>query len=370
MGLFRSCGWARAAIVVPVAVLILLAGNGALTAGVASAAGASVPDTARSGLTWHRLYPINGWHAIFSSPPPSWSVSHGVVYLTGGVFSPSGTLNLFAELPAQARPRHALYITTRTGGNTAGSVTIYSNGKMFANSPTSGAAASFTSLLSISYPARTMAAHALTLRNGWRSSESDFNSGDPSYSVSGGIVYLSGSLHQASGTSDEFATLPKAARPAHVQYISVYTFGGEIGVLQIDRDGQMFGYGGQAQSYTSLAGLSYPAASTSTHKLLLLNGWTSGQGSYQSGAPAYRVSNGIVYLSGSLITSVSNTALKVAVLPRGARPAVPLSVVIYTFGGTTGGLLIEPNGDLVCFGTPGQAQMFSSLAAIAFPLQS
>src|SRR6266852_5580017 len=64
--------------------------------------------------------------------------------------------------------------------------------------------------------------HKLNLLNGWKSSQSTWNTGNPSYAISGGVVYLSGSLHGGAGSSN-FAILPKAARPAHWLYMTVDT---------------------------------------------------------------------------------------------------------------------------------------------------
>ena len=48
----------------------------------------------------------------------------------------------------------------------------------------------------------------LALVNGWASAQGPFRpTGDPSVGFSNGVVYLSGSLYQASGTSNRFATL-------------------------------------------------------------------------------------------------------------------------------------------------------------------
>lgn len=76
-------------------------------------------------------------------------------------------------------------------------------------------------------------------------------------------MYLSGSLHTA-GTSETFARLPRAARPAHNLYITVYTFGDTSGTLYIGRNGIMDAYSStpsEADDYTSLAAVSYPVNS-------------------------------------------------------------------------------------------------------------
>jgi hypothetical protein len=106
--------------------------------------------------------------------------------------------------------------------------------------------------------------HKLTLLHGWKSSQSQYDSGNPEYSVSNGVVYLAGSLHQASGTSQEFAVLPKAARPTHDLWITVYTMSGTSGTLYIGANGDMAATSltpADAQDYTSLATVSYPASS-------------------------------------------------------------------------------------------------------------
>jgi hypothetical protein len=64
---------------------------------------------------------------------------------------------------------------------------------MYATADPSSAAQGFTGLAGISYPAKAMAMSTLPLANGWQSSDSQWGTGDPSYSVSNGMVYLSGS---------------------------------------------------------------------------------------------------------------------------------------------------------------------------------
>jgi len=104
------------------------------------------------------------------------------------------------------------------------------------------AARQFTSLAGISFPV-PQAAHTLTLDNGWQSAQGLYTTGDPSYSVSGGVVYLSGSVRQPISGNDILTVLPKAARPKHDLYIKVmvYTPGtaAQAGTLFIAPDGAM-----------------------------------------------------------------------------------------------------------------------------------
>ena len=64
-------------------------------------------------------------------------------------------------------------------------------------------------------------------------------------------------MHHASGTSFRFATLPRAFRPAHNLWLPVIVAGGGIQGIEIARNGQMFGFGGDA----GLSGISFPVNS-------------------------------------------------------------------------------------------------------------
>ena len=94
--------------------------------------------------------------------------------------------------------------------------------------------------------------------------------------------------------------LPPGARPGHTLYITVYTgTSGGYGYLVIARDGVM-SVGSSpysnAQAYTSLVTVSFPAAALGLHKLALRNGLQSSQGQYGTGDPGYSVKGGVVYL--------------------------------------------------------------------------
>jgi hypothetical protein len=107
----------------------------------------------------------------------------------------------------------------------------------------------------------TVTWHTLTLLNGWASSQSAFGTGNPKVAIQNGVVYLSGSLHQVSGTNDEFAVLPTTDRPTHTLWLPVYTLDGTEGSLEIAASGGMFAFAGSATGFTSLAGVSYPVNS-------------------------------------------------------------------------------------------------------------
>jgi len=125
-------------------------------------------------------------------------------------------------------------------------------------------AQALTALAGLSFPAAAAATRPLSLLNGWQSSQFAYGTGDPAYTVAGGVVYLSGSMYQPSGSNSEFAVLPPAARPRHKLWIETYTYNGAVGALEITPSGVMDAFnntGNAAQGYTSLAAISYPVNS-------------------------------------------------------------------------------------------------------------
>ena len=240
-------------------------------AGTASAATAQPAAPAVTGVTWHQLSTINGWtsgQSQYGTGGPAWAVQNGVVYLSGSVLQPSSTGQEFAVLPAAARPSKTLFIPVYTLGDTQGYLVIYPTGEVMAWASPESNAQGFTSLAGISFPAASDTVHTLALDNGWVSGEPAHDTGDPAYWVSGGVVHLSGSVDQPSGTSEIFAVLPKADRPAHDLYIQVMVYTPDntayAGTVLIAPDGAMEAYSqapGSAQMYTSLAGISFPLGS-------------------------------------------------------------------------------------------------------------
>jgi hypothetical protein len=112
---------------------------------------------------------------------------------------------------------------------------------------------------------------ALPLINGWQSAQNLWNTGTPIVGICDGTVYLSGSLTQPTSGSSEFAVLPSWALPASNDYLSVYTYQGTAGVVRIDTSGAMYAYHGKAAQFTSLAGISFPAAGTAMTPLTPLD---------------------------------------------------------------------------------------------------
>jgi hypothetical protein len=334
--------------------------------GVAAAAPARVPAV---GVSWHTLTMLNGWasFAALGTGAPRWAVKNGIVYLAGSMHQASGSDDEFAVLPKAARPSRRLYINVLTDDFTLGWIFVEPDGHVYVESLTYGDAQAYTSLAAISYPAKATATHKLALINGWRSCQSCFRTGDPSYSVRDGVVDLSGSLQHPTGSKEVFAVLPRSARPAHVLAIGVYANGGSIGELTIAPDGKMSASLGGTVQFTSLAGVSFTLGTGTP--LSLRNGWKPQPSASHDGKPAYRVVGGVVYLSGAM-RQPSGSGKKFAVLPRAARPAHTLYMTLYP-AGTTGTLVITPRGMMYiyCLSQP-PARIFTSLAGDSYPLGS
>jgi hypothetical protein len=241
--------------------------------------------------------------------------------------------------------------------------------------------------LAISIAGGAPAAHAgtrgcswqpLTLEGGWQSEQGTYKSGDPSYCAdSDGTVYLSGSLYRPAGDSfSPFAALPSYAAPAHAELMSVYTSNGTPGVLEIDANGWLRAYDGNASEFTSLAGVSFPSASVSEVGVMpLLNGWQSGN-SWGTGDPSYYISNGAVHLDGSVLNPTPHVPWtkdgEFMQLPAGAQPANWPVIFgcfekpVYTAGGGTGLMWNDTsNGTFYAPSTD-----FTSLAGVSYPLPS
>jgi hypothetical protein len=327
--------------------------------------------TSSGELTWHAFKLLNGWKSA-SKPQlvtgtPSWALHDGVIYLRGAVTQPTASgSDSFAKLPSFARPAHNLYLQAYTTAAVPGTVFIGANGNLQAFN---GEASAFTSLAGISFATVAIKSHKLALKNNWVSSQSRFDTGDPAYGVSGGIVYLSGSLTGGKDFVRAFV-LPKGARPSHQLFISVYTFDGATGYLDILPDGIVSIGGTDASSFTSLASVSFPVAATKWHSFKLQDDWKSGQASSNSGAPAYAIINGVVYLTGAMLQTTGDAG-RWTTLPTAVRTAKDaLDFEVYTVNGTAGGITVTGRRGLVSETPFSNAHDFTSLAGVAYPQSS
>jgi len=372
----RSAVVKSAVLGVPAAALLLSAGvASAATTQHASPEAHAVKLGARpasaANVTWHNLTLINGWQDASGQASPLYAISNGVVYLAGGLTQPSPGGQVFAVLPKAARPSHAIYRSVDGFAGTEVTLFILPNGEMqaYSTNPTT-TAQQFTSLSGVSWPVAGTTWHKLNLINGWVSANTSVNkAGDPAYAVKNGIVYLSGSVKQTSGSRSTFAVLPTAARAGLKMYLTDYMFQQTRGSLVIYRNGQISALSGpqsDARSFTSLSAISYPAKGITWHHFTLKNGWTAV--SSVVGAPAYAVRNGIVYLSGAL---QSGSSIQFARTPAGIEPPNILFMPIYTSGGSYGYFAVGGNPRADVNSSPfSNAQTYASLAAISYPVNS
>jgi hypothetical protein len=365
-------------LVATVFAVALIGGLAAGTARAASGTSAQQHPTAAAvtTVTWHRLALRNGWRSSrsksYSVANPSYTVIGGIVYLDGSLHQSYRSATEFAVLPRGARPAHKVFLTVLSGSvgpGVPGTVEIEPNGVMRATSA-AGTARKLTSLEAVSFPAAGAHRTSLKLLNGWQSGSKALGTGDPAYTVRSGIAYLSGSLSTTSGSSTQFAKLPRNVRPRSVLYLAVYANGGSAGDLVIEPSGVIYD---TSYGQIALDGVSYPtaAAKLSWHKLKLSTGWTSSQSSYSTGDPEYAVAGPIVYLAGSMYfnTSPAGNSSIFAAIPKAAQPLNLIVRQVYTNQDSTGALVLATFG-IAGSNPSSNAEEFTSLAGISYPRNS
>jgi hypothetical protein len=136
-----------------------------------------------------------------------------------------------------------------------------------------------------------------------------------------------------------------------------------------------FSLGGGAGYAASVATGNASATKITWHLFGLQNHWkpwSSGKHPV-TGAPAYTVSNGVVYLSGAChrLNQTLPIPSVIAVLPKGARPAHQLWFTAFNEA-SAGGSFIEVTaaGQVIVGGSGLDENFFTSLAGIEFPLGS
>ena len=355
--------WAAAAL------LAAMGGTAAVAAPAQAGITAGQVRTAPAKLTWHPFKLLNGWKSATAKKlltgTPAWALQNGVVYLRGAIRQPTAFGTIFASLPKQARPASNLYNQVFSKADIPAVLYIGANGTMEAYN---GNADAFTSISGMSYPTASVKSHKFTLLNGWLSSQPVFGTGNPSYAISKGIVYLSGSMHTG-GNSPLAFVLPKAARPAHALFISVYTVDGSApGEVEIEPQGEVDIAGPGAGEYTSLATISFPVAATKWHKFKLDSGWKPFT-KFDTAVPAYAVVNGIVYLDGTMDQSPAGDGLW-TILPAATRTAHVVDIEVLTTSGTVGALTITSNPGIAGSAPASNAKTMTSLAGVAYPPSS
>ena len=350
-----------------------------LAAGLAVGAPAAHAGT---GCTWAPINLVNGWQSeqsTYDTGDPSVCLENdGMVYLSGSVAAPSGGASSaeFGTLPVWDWPTRNLYFDVYTMNGSYGVLRIDTDGTIWAYGGLGGAS-QYTSLAGISYPDAAVTQTDLPLENGWQSADSLYDTGDPAYSITSGIVHLSGSLWRPAGSpspgSNDWAAAvaPVNAYPSDICYTQdTYTFGGGISRFGVSNwDGTVWGANAQ---YASLAGVNYPTAPTAWQSLPLLSGSNITNGCY---GLSYFLSGNVVYLYGTAIFPAGFSG-EIAVLPPQARPSHYLYMIASNDGaGTTPSdfydvLRIQPDGSMWLYCRQNLSSNTLSLSGMSFHLQS
>jgi hypothetical protein len=108
--------------------------------------------------------------------------------------------------------------------------------------------------------------HALSLRNSWKAAGKAFSTGNPEYTVSNNIVYLTGVADRANQSAPlgVIGVLPKSARPKHSLWFAAFNYAGAgESSIEVSPNGDVsvLGNGGDENFFTSLAGIEFPKGS-------------------------------------------------------------------------------------------------------------
>ncbi len=152
-------------------------------------------------------------------------------------------------------------------------------------------------------------------------------------------------------------------------YVLVYNNEGAAGVVKVYPSGKIVPTGGAASTYTSLANISYPVASIKWHNFKLTAGWKSADPAFHTGSPAYAVINGVVYVGGALNDQKASSGLWTSI-PASIQTSDQVFVEVATTGSTTGSADFAENDGLAGSTPVANAQQFTSLAGIAYPLSA
>lgn len=102
--------------------------------------------------TWHPLNLVNGWANYNTHRAPAWMLDpQGIVHFRGAMTQGSGSVSVFATLPARVRPSERLYLTTNLNLNNPGRIEVSANGVLSVATSTVAAGQQFTNLDGVTY---------------------------------------------------------------------------------------------------------------------------------------------------------------------------------------------------------------------------
>jgi hypothetical protein len=107
------------------------------------------------GTVWHNFKLEDGWKSGFTpfhTATPAYTIINGVVYFTGTMLDPTGTVGLWTTLPKGVKTAaNVLTMEVYTAGGTSGSVAVTNSLGLVSSNPFSFAKGC-TSLAGIAYP--------------------------------------------------------------------------------------------------------------------------------------------------------------------------------------------------------------------------
>jgi hypothetical protein len=220
-----------------------------------------------------------------------------------------------------------------------------------------------------SAPARTATAHfrPLVLSNGW--TEAPYSTTRPGVTKVSGIVHLRGAVATTALNTVPFV-LPSGFRPSANVYVPINLCAASKGRLLIQTDGTttVFPEGGvwsNAQCFTSLEGVSFPADASDTTPLVLEPGWADTNARYGTRSPAVKKVDGIVHLQGVV---ADGTASKLFTLDAQFRPSAQVYIPVDLCLARKGRIIVQTDGvvRVAAFSQFSDATCFTSLEGAWF----
>jgi hypothetical protein len=349
----------------PVRLAVLAAAVACLSPRAAFAEQGAAPPP---GMT--RLALINGWKAYEQGAAPALTAYKGVVYLRGSIKETRGSNSEPFVIPAAFRPAAPVAIKLDMCDATDGRLIIDPDGSTALQSEDNFSEAQcFTSLDGASYSLTADGYKKLKLLQGWQTYGE--GSAAPAAHAVGNIVHLEGAMAGGSGTAP--FVLPSPLRPAAAVWLPLDMSDATNGRIGIFTDGTVFLQAqsnfSEAQSFTSLDGVSFALDSTGFTPLTLANGWAADTVD-GTATPSVRLDHGIVTFHGA-ITLPSGSNNVAFTLPSTMWPSHDTYIPVDTNQCTNGRLIIYTNGAVAVQGEEGNntnAFAFTSLDGVSFHL--
>lgn len=314
----------------------------------------------------------NGWSNATYAPSAmgraGFALAGNFVRFKGAITTTGTNGNAF-QMPRALRPTSEVYVPVSVCGGKKGRLRISPNGNVniLGDGGVFSTAACLTSLDGASYAVSAATMFQLTLQNGWYNAP--FSTRNAASTYVNEVIHLAGAI-ATTGTNPVAFTLPSAHRPPVTVYLPIDLCSGAKGRLVITSSGNATvvadnGVWSDAQCFTSLEGVTFPASTAAFSTLSLSNGWTP----WTTRAPSYLNTAGVVRLAGALSGGTNATMFT---LPAGARPAKDIYIAADLCSGAKGRFRIQPSGAVTVEngeGTfAGTAGCFTSLEGVWFAL--